>query len=82
MKMKVIAIFDHATKSFSVPEATPHIGAAMRSFTDHANNKENAIGRHPDDYELFELGEFDTNTGLFATGAPVSVCRAKNVVRG
>jgi len=46
----------------------PSVGVAIRSFSDEVNRKdpENQLFNHPDDFDLYELGEFDDNTGLFA----------------
>jgi hypothetical protein len=46
----------------------PSVGVAIRSFSDEVNRKdpENQLHNHPDDFDLYELGEFDDNTGLFA----------------
>jgi hypothetical protein len=46
----------------------PSAGVAIRSFSDeiNRNNADNQLYNHPDDFDLYELGEFDDNTGLFA----------------
>lgn len=40
---------------------------AIRSFGDECRRKEpgNALGAHPEDYELWHIGSFDDNTGFF-----------------
>jgi hypothetical protein len=46
----------------------PSAGVAIRSFSDeiNRNNADNQLFNHPDDFDLYELGEFDDNSGLFA----------------
>lgn len=40
-------------------------GQAMRMFGDWVRNPETDISRHPEDYQLFYLGEFDESLGTF-----------------
>ena len=49
------------------PKFVPSIGVAIRSFSDEVNRQdaENQLFNHPDDFDLYEMGEFDDNTGLF-----------------
>ena len=35
----------------------------MRNFVDMANDVSHPVSRHPGDYTLFELGNFDESTG-------------------
>lgn len=38
---------------------------ALRRMADAVNNPERTlVTEHPDDFSLFELGEFDTDTGI------------------
>lgn len=57
-------------------------GQALRSFTDEVNRKDenNSLNKHPEDFELYALGIFDTQTGLFETQAPKQVITAKQVL--
>ena len=45
----------------------PSTGVAIRSFSDEVNRSdpENQLFNHADDFDLFEFGEFDDNTGKF-----------------
>ena len=56
-------------------------GQAIRSFTDEINNpqKENRLYGHPDDFDLYSLGEYDTHTGTFETTQPTQVAIGKMV---
>jgi hypothetical protein len=64
MKQKVFSVYDSKAEMFNQPmffKATPE---ALRAFGDEANRTESAIHKHPDDYTLFEIGEFNVETGL------------------
>ncbi|MCD8566431.1 MAG: hypothetical protein LRY36_00605 [Alphaproteobacteria bacterium] len=36
----------------------------MRSFGDAVNDGNSVISQHPEDFTLFEIGDFDPRTGL------------------
>jgi len=81
MKMAVLAVRDIKTDQFSNPMFTPSIGSGQRAFTDAVNNqdKDNQLYLHPEDFELYELGTYDTQTGLFDTGSPKQLTVGSNV---
>lgn len=64
MKQKIFTIRDDKLETYNVPFFVPTIGAAERDFTDHANNPESPLYKHPEDYTLFLLGEYDQSSGL------------------
>ncbi len=65
MKMLMFSIRDSAADAYGRPFFMTSVGIAIRSFTDEVNraDKENQIYMHPEDFDLFELGEFDDETG-------------------
>ena len=67
MKMVICSIRDSAADAFGRPFYVPSVGVAIRSFTDEVNrpSEDNQIYPHPEDFDLFELGEFDDTTGRF-----------------
>jgi len=64
----ICTVKDRAADAFGRPMFVPSTGVAIRSFSDeiNRNNAENQLYNHPDDFDLYELGQFDDNTGLFA----------------
>jgi hypothetical protein len=81
MILLMFAVRDSATDSFGNPMFLVSTGQAIRSFRDEVNRKaeDNHLFVHPDDFEMFELGSFDTSTGRFALlEAPRSVLTAKS----
>lgn len=79
MKLFIFAVRDSASDQFGNPMFLISSGQAMRSFTDEVNREapDNLMFQHPDDFELFELGEFDTVSGVFDTTRPISVTSGK-----
>lgn len=63
----VVAVKDRALDAFMRPFFVPTVGMALRSFQDEVNRKErdNAIHAHPEDYDLYKLGSWDEESGVF-----------------
>lgn len=81
MKLFIFAVRDRATDQFGTPMFMVSSGQCIRSFTDQINaaEKDNPLFQHPDDFDLFALGSFDTQSGLFDTGVPEQICLGKAV---
>lgn len=69
MKMVICSIWDSKAEVFSQPMFFQAKGQAVRSFSD-AVNEEGNFKKHPEDFTLFVLGEFDDNTGLISAQPP------------
>jgi len=69
MKRVICAVFDLAISTFGQPLFVAGIGGALRSFQDEVNRPsdrdDNPLNRHPADFELWYLGEFDDTSGEF-----------------
>ena len=67
MKLILCSVKDRASDAYGRPMFVPSSGVAIRSFSDEVNRSEpdNQLFNHPDDFDLYEFGEFDDNTGLF-----------------
>ena len=67
MKLSICSVKDRAADAFGRPMFVPSTGVAIRSFSDEINRNadDNQLYNHPDDFDLFEFGIFDDNTGLF-----------------
>lgn len=83
MKQVMMAVSDRAVGAFMRPFFAPSVGVAVRSFTDEVNRPEGEMHKHPEDYELHHLGEFDEESGqvYMKKEGPELVVRAKDVVR-
>ena len=67
MKLTLCTVKDRAADAYGRPMFVPSTGVAIRSFSDEINraDADNQLYNHPDDFDLYELGEFDDNTGKF-----------------
>lgn len=81
MKLIGIAVRDLATESFARPFFVQHPAQAIRSFSDECNNPESEFAKHAKDYELWDLGSFDDESGMFSGNSPVRLVRAVDLVR-
>lgn len=65
MKIQIVAIRDTQHNGYSQPAYVPTLGIAIRSFADEVNNPQSPMNKHPRDYDLYHLGEWDDETGQF-----------------
>lgn len=81
MKMYVFCVKDSAMGAFGSPFFVAAPGLATRSFTDEINRaaEDNQMYKHSVDFDLYKLGEFDTETGEFECDRPELISRGVNV---
>jgi hypothetical protein len=81
VKRLVVSVRDRAADNFGTPFFVVARGQAIRSFSDEVNRQaaDNPLYNHADDFDLYELGEFDDDTGLFTTGTPVQIAIGKDL---
>lgn len=65
MILKVFCVYDSKAEAYLTPFFLPTVGQALRAFSDTANDNTTNIYRHPGDYTLFQVGEFDAVAGKF-----------------
>lgn len=79
-KLAVVAVRDSAVDAFMRPLFVPTLGLGTRVFSDEVNRKDGEMSRHPDDYDLYHLGEWDEHTGrFFSLEQPQLIVRGKDV---
>lgn len=67
MNLILCSVKDRAADAYGRPMFVPSTGVAIRSFSDEVNRAadDNQLYNHPDDFDLYEFGIFDDNTGVF-----------------
>ena len=61
---KLYVLFDSKSETYTAPTLNPARGQALRSFSDGVNaNDGNMLSKHPEDFTLFEIGEYDIHSG-------------------
>lgn len=80
--MKYFAIYDEKIQCYQNPVPFRTQGEALRTFMDTVNDhsSEHYLNKHPEDYILFEVGEYDEKAGVFKPYEhPISVATALSV---
>lgn len=62
MLLKMFCVRDTKAEAYDRPFYAESRGTAIRSFGDAANDSSHPFNKHPEDYVLFELGEYDTDS--------------------
>lgn len=74
MIQKVFGVRDGKALAFLQPFYSVSSGSAIRAFDDTVNATDgNQIAKHPEDYVLYEIAEFDDCTGEFKCCTPLKL---------
>lgn len=63
MKLQIFSIYDEKAAVFSPPHCMAHRGQILRAFSDLVQDPQTSINKHPGDYKLYALGEYDDCSG-------------------
>lgn len=74
MLHRVFSLFDNKAEAYMTPFFTMNQGLALRSVRDLVMDKNTVVGKHPEDFTLFELGHYSDESGMFETHSPKPVC--------
>lgn len=66
MKLKMFCVYDSKAEAFMQPFFMNSTGEAVRSWQDVVNDPKTQFNKHPADFTLFELGEYDDSSGSIA----------------
>lgn len=79
--MKVLAVRDRAIDAFGTPIFVVAIGMGMRSFIDEVNRSESVMYQHPEDYDLYHIGDYDEFSGKLVPMEPKMLAVGKDCVK-
>lgn len=63
MIFKIFAVQDVKADLYGPPFYMSTTAEALRAFTDLVNDPNTTVGRHPGDFRLMEIGEWNNETG-------------------
>ena len=77
----LVSVKDTAAQAFMRPFFVPTVPVAMRAFRDEVNRSDSTddLAKHPEDFELYEIGTFDDSNGSFDAIEPRLIARAKDL---
>lgn len=76
MKMNMCAVHDGAVGAFMQPLFCRSLAEARRAFVDAVMDPKMEFGKHPADYHLFHIAEWDDAGTLTPLPAPVKLMSA------
>lgn len=71
MKLRCYSIYDRKALQYHPPFFASTDGSALRSLTDLVNDSNSTIGRHPGDYVLYYIGDYDDQLGAMIPVSPL-----------
>lgn len=71
MKLNAYTVYDNKSLTYSPPFFVHTDGAAIRMFSDLANDMNTNVGRHPGDYSLFQIGTFSDGNASMEPTLPI-----------
>ncbi len=80
MRQFLYAVFDSASGVYDRPWVSLSDGAALRGFSDISCDAEHPIGKHPECYSLYRIGEYDDNTGIITPEDAIVIGKAHELV--
>lgn len=76
------SIYDSKAEYYATPVLIESRGAAIRMFATMVNEVDHQFNKYPEDYVLFELGDWDEETGVITPhSAPISLGVGSNYKR-
>lgn len=81
----MVATRDVVANLYSQPQFVVSLGAAVRSFGDACTNTadpNNMLAKHPRDFELWHLGEYEDETGRFTVKHDGSAFEPRQIAVG
>jgi len=79
---KMFTVYDSKSETYTPPFFDHAPGRALRTFSDCCNDSGHQFGKHPEDYTLFECGEFDDSTGSITQDNIESLAQGLQLLKG
>lgn len=80
MKFGLYSIKDAKT-GFMTPVVEQGDAAALRNFSAAVNHSDSIMYQYPNDFALYKVANFDTDSGIEPVSAPILIVDASEVLR-
>lgn len=78
----MFSVHDSKAEAFVQPFFAPNTAVGLRIFQQNVNDPNTTINSFPEDYTLFELGEFNSDTGMVTYhDSPKSLALALTLIK-
>lgn len=81
--MKIFTVHDKKANSYSTPMFQPTEIHAVRIFREEVNRAErgNMLNAYPEDFALYQIGEYDDESGTLSATSPGLVIEATACIK-
>ncbi len=66
MNLQIFTVYDSKIEAYLVPFYFKNRGECLRTFTDTVNDPSHMFNRHPGDYTLFHIGQYNEDDASFS----------------
>lgn len=81
MKFVLCSVQDVVAQTFGSPFMAQNKNVALRTFRQLVNDKASRVNPSPGDYNLYEVADFDDDTGILTVPAsPVHLANGQSLV--
>lgn len=70
---KMFSVYDEKAKAYLPPFFLHTVGMAHRAFADAVNDPSHMFAKHPEDFYLFRVGEFNDESGVVESVVPMEL---------
>jgi len=78
MKHGLYSVRDAATETYNNTFTAPTNAAAMRQFSELAQDENTNVNRYPDDFVLYRVGTWDDDTGTLIPEEMIKLAHARD----
>lgn len=71
--MQSFSIRDNKAETYDLPFQRPNVSVAIRSCIDSLDRADSMWSKHPEDFALYHVGEWDDTAGKHSEQAPVHI---------
>jgi len=80
MKLRMITLFDKKTKIHHPPFFAHNRADAIRSIENNLSKEGTLFNKYPDDYQVYDTGEFDDTSGQVQGQQLDFICELSDII--